>query len=69
MSVDAVADIGNLVVFSKDKCFIIDQVDHSIIATGHRTPGNGFYCFGNNLEANSTELNNSAALWLCVMGI
>jgi hypothetical protein len=45
MSVGAVADTGNLVFFSKENCFTLDQKDHSIIASGHRSSGNGLYCF------------------------
>jgi transposase InsO family protein len=63
MSVGAVADTGNLVLFSKDNCFILDHIDHSIIAIGHRTPENGLYCFGSNLESHIAETTDPASLW------
>jgi hypothetical protein len=63
MSVGAVADIGNLVLFSKENCFILDQNDHSIIASGHRTPENGLYCFGNTSDSFLAETCDKHTLW------
>jgi hypothetical protein len=55
MSVGAIVDIGNLVLFSKENCFILDQINHNIIATGHRTLENGLYLFWRRLRNSHTQ--------------
>jgi transposase InsO family protein len=64
ISVGAITDTGNLVVFSKTHCWILDKVDHNrIIATGYRNPINGLYSFGNTLQTNMVASENTSTLW------
>jgi hypothetical protein len=63
MSVGAVVDTGSLILFSKDNCFILDHIDHSVIAIGHKTPENRLYYFGGNLESHIAETSDTASLW------
>jgi hypothetical protein len=63
MSVGTVADTGNLILFSKENCFILDQTNHNIIASGLRTPGNGLYCFGDAPKSFLAETSDKSILW------
>jgi hypothetical protein len=62
-SIGAVVDIGNPVLFSKDNCFILDQIDHTIIAINHRTPENGLYYFSGNLESHMAKTSDTVTLY------
>jgi hypothetical protein len=63
MLVGVVADTCNLVLFSKEHCFILNQIDHSIIVVGHRAPGNGLYSFGGTFESHLAENSDITNLW------
>jgi hypothetical protein len=64
ISVGSIADGGNLVIFDKSQCWIIDKHDNGkILATGHRNPSNRLYCFGTSFQANLAEHSDSTSLW------
>jgi hypothetical protein len=64
ISVGSIIDTGNLVVFSKTHCWILDNFDQKyIIATGFRNLQNRLYSFGSLFEANTVVLEDKATLW------
>jgi hypothetical protein len=43
---------------------VLDKFDHKrVVASGHRDPSNGLYCFGQNFDANSLEYKDRIQLW------
>jgi hypothetical protein len=64
ISVGAITDTENLVMFSDTFCWILDKFDLNVIAVGYRDSSNGLYKFGENItEANVTESFDEASLW------
>ena len=54
LSVGAIADTGHRTVFSNRSCWIINN-DGEVVASGHRDPSNGLYCFRQQGVALSSE--------------
>jgi hypothetical protein len=64
VSVGAIVDKGNLVIFSDSHCWIVDkQEKFKFIASGYRDHKNGLYRFGKDFEANSLEFRDKSTLW------
>jgi hypothetical protein len=44
--------------------WVLDQHRQcQVIATGHRDPMNGLYCFGKSFQANTVEFKDEETLW------
>jgi hypothetical protein len=63
ISVGAIVDTSNLVIFTHTYYFIIDAHNHSMIASGTRNPVNGLHNIENVFEINSIEKEDKASLW------
>ena len=57
VSVGAIADTGHRTIFTAKNCWIINH-DGKMVASGHRDPSNGLYCFRQKETALSSELNS-----------
>ena len=71
LSVGAIADTGHRTIFTAKNCWIVNH-DGKMVASGHRDPSNGLYCFRQKETTLSSELNpqtgslytHSAQNWL-----
>ena len=54
MSVGAIADTGHRILFSSQKCWVINS-QGVVVASGHRDPSNGLYSFRQHAAALSLE--------------
>ena len=62
ISVGAIADCGNNVIFSNKECWIVNK-QGDVIGSGLRDTSNGLYCFKNTDHALSTIQLNTTTLW------
>ena len=44
LSIGAIADAGHRTIFTAQNCWIINH-DGKVVASAHRDPSNGLYCF------------------------
>ena len=64
ISLGSIIEIGNLVIFGKLNCWILDQYNHThVVAFGRRDQLNGLYCFSTTFQALLVTYNDQQTLW------